>query len=150
MRKLFNQRKGFTILEILLVVAAIGILAGIVIIATNPGKQLGGTRNAQRRVDVNTILNAVYQYSLDNNGSLPATITNTDTAICLDVGTCTGLIELSADLVPDYVVSIPIDPNVTATAGATVGYTISTSTVTGRVIVTAPGAENSATITITR
>ena len=150
MKKLFQRQKGFTLLEILLVVAAIGILAGIVIIAINPGKQLGDTRNAQRRADVNTILNAVYQYSLDNNGSLPTAITTTNTAICLDTGTCTGLVELSGELVPTYIVSMPVDPSLTATAGATTGYTISKSATTGRVTVTAPSAENSATISITR
>jgi|SRR3989339_131988 len=68
------NKKGFTLLEILLVVAAIAILAGIVIVAINPGKQLGATRNAARQSDINTIVNAVYQYSLDNSGLFPSNI----------------------------------------------------------------------------
>ena len=69
--KTTNFKQGFTLLEILLVVGIISILAGIVILAINPTKQLGDTRNAQRRSDVLTILNAVYQYSIDNSGSIP-------------------------------------------------------------------------------
>ena len=66
------NKKGFTLLEILLVVAAIAILAGIVIVAINPGKQLASVRNTARRSDVNTILNAIYQYSLDHSGLFPS------------------------------------------------------------------------------
>lgn len=66
--------KAFTLLEILLVVAAIAILAGVVIVAINPGKQLAQVRNTARRSDVSTILNAIYQYSLDNDGLFPANI----------------------------------------------------------------------------
>jgi prepilin-type N-terminal cleavage/methylation domain-containing protein len=147
-----NYKKGFTLLEILLVVAAIAILAGIVILAINPVKQLADTRNAQRSVDVNTILNGVYQYSIDNKGALPD-IPATATGIC-KTGTLPadcetdGLVDLSV-LTDDgkYLVSIPVDPS-----GATdnnVNYTILKSATTGRITVAASG-ENGATISVTR
>ncbi len=142
------NKRGFTLIEILLVVAAIAILAGIVIIAINPFKQLGDTRNAQRRADVNTILNAVYQYSIDNNGTLPANITTSATAIC-QASPCTSLIDLSVLTTSEkYLVSIPKDPLITATTG-TAGYTIMKSS-NGRVTVAAPSAEQSAVISVTR
>ncbi len=149
------MRKGFTLLEILLVVAAIGILAGIVILALNPGKQLADTRNAQRQADVNTILNAVYQYAIDNDGDLPGSIpsdaTCGDTAteeICVTGGTCTSLVDLS-DLTTSetYLVTMPEDPTGATTNGA--GYHIVQST-NGRVTVCAPDAEESLTISVTR
>ncbi|MBI5135382.1 prepilin-type N-terminal cleavage/methylation domain-containing protein [Candidatus Uhrbacteria bacterium] len=140
--------KGFTLLEILLVVAAIAILAGIVIIAINPGKQLGETNNAQRRSDVNAVLNAVYQYSVDNKGALPTAITTTQTEICKTGGTCTGLIDLSALTTNGkYLVSIPADPTGSSTNGA--GYEIKKDA-NGRITVVAPDAEQSATISVTR
>lgn len=143
-----NKQKGFTLLEILLVVAAIAILAGIVILAINPNKQLGDTKNAQRKADVNTILNAVYQYSIDNNGSLPSTITTTATAVC-QAAPCTGLIDLSVLTTAEkYLTAIPRDPLITATTG-TSGYTIVKSA-NGRVTVAAPSAEQAATISVTR
>lgn len=150
MIKNLPNKRGFTLIEILLVVATIAILAGIVILAINPTKQLGDTRNAQRRADVNTILNAVYQYAIDNNGSLPSTITTSATAIC-QTGTsdCTGLIALTVLTTNEkYLVSIPKDPLITATTG-TAGYTIMKSS-NGRVTVAAPDAEQSAIISVTR
>lgn len=143
-------RQGFTLLEVLLVVAIISILAGIVILALNPTKQLGDTRNGQRRVDVNTILNAVYQYSIDNNGSIPANITTTVTPIC-QTGTavCTGLIDLTVLTNNEkYLVSMPKDPSVIANSG-TADYTI-VKDANNRVTVAAPDAEQGKTISVTR
>lgn len=143
-----TKRKGFTLIEILLVVAAIGILAGIVILAINPTKQLADTRNAQRKVDVNTILSAVYQYAIDNNGTIPASITTTDTEICkTTASTCTGLTDLSV-LTDDgtYLTAIPNDPSSSSTGA---GYNILKSA-NGRITVSAPNAEQGATISVTR
>lgn len=147
--------KGFTLLEILLAVALLGILASIVIFALNPTKQLGDTRNAQRRTDVNTILNAVYQYAVDTNGSVPATITNgaacgvSTQEVCKTGGTCTGLTDLVVLTTnAKYVVAIPTDPTGASTNGA--GYEVFKNASTNRVTVCAPDAEQSATISVTR
>jgi len=137
-------------LEILLVVALIAILAGIVIMAINPGKQLADTRNAQRRVDVNTILNAVYQYTVDTNGVIPVSILATSTEVCkTGAASCAGLIDLSVLTTAEkYLTAIPHDPSGTcATEG--VCYEI-VKTANGRVTVSAPDAENSAVISVTR
>lgn len=147
--------QGFTLIEILLVVAAIAILAGIVILAINPGKQLAETRNAQRKADVNTILNAVYQYSLDQGGLVPATIpTGSGGEICKTGVTCTAPdVDLSA-LTNNglYLVSLPIDPTPdpnAARATITTRYVIMRNG-NGRITVSAPAAEEGKTISVTR
>ena len=152
MKKLSRAYPAFTLIEILLVVAAIAILASIVIIAINPNKQLGDTRNATRRVDVTTILDAAYQYSLDNNGSLPAAVlalnVNTPTEICKTGGACGGLVDLSSlTLNEKYLTSIPVDPTNQSANG--VSYRIS-RTANNRVTVTASNAEQGVVISVTR
>jgi prepilin-type N-terminal cleavage/methylation domain-containing protein len=148
-----KKTQGFTLLEILLVVAAIAILAGIVIVAINPGKQLADTRNAQRRVDVNTILNAVYQYYIDH-GNLPAGITNSQKEICIGgtaTSTCTG-----ANLIPlnelvwgeTYLTDLPTDPNGSCDVNG-ICYEIYKSG-NKRVTVVAPDAEEGETISATK
>ena len=149
MKSLLRSQKGFTLIEILLVVAAIAILAGIVIVAINPGKQLGDARNADRRSGVTTILNAVYQYSIDNNGTLPAGITASSTEVCAsDAASCTGFIDLSVLTVNGkYLVGIPSEPQKVNANGA--GYRISKNA-SGRITVDAQYPEQGATISVTR
>jgi len=155
-----KRNKGFTLLEVLLVIALIAILAGIVIVAINPVKQLAEGRNTQRRADVNTILNAVYQYTIDNNGALPASVpsiascasnvsASSTNEICTTGGTCTNLVDLSVLTASGkYIVSIPADPS-TATANGTDYYICKDST-SSRITVAAKTPENSATILVTR
>jgi len=146
-----KRQAGFTLLEVLLVVAIIAILAGIVIIAINPSKNLGDTRNAQRQADVTTILNAVYQYSLDNNGSIPTGVTTTATEVCATgAASCTSLVDLSAVTTSEkYIVSIPKDPQCSTTCATNgTGYKISKDA-NNRIVVAAPAAENGKTISAT-
>jgi prepilin-type N-terminal cleavage/methylation domain-containing protein len=143
-----NARRGFTLIELLLVVGIIAILASIVIVAINPTKQLGDTRNAQRKADVNTILSAVYQYSIDNNGSLPGTITTVNSEVCAtDSDDCDAAISLDV-LTGSYVVKLPRDPQASATGTGTNYWIVRDAN--NRITVTAPGAEQGATISITR
>ncbi|HSW65627.1 MAG TPA: type II secretion system protein [Bacillota bacterium] len=162
-----RTQEGFTLLEVLLVVAIIAILAGIVIIAINPGKNLGDTRNSQRSADVNTIINGVYQYALDNNGVLPAVgartgavvIPTAPTAaaeICnTTTSTCTGLVDLAVLTTNGkYVVSIPKDPQApngcSSGCGANgTGYSIQKDA-NGRLIVNAMSPEQGKTISVTK
>jgi prepilin-type N-terminal cleavage/methylation domain-containing protein len=145
-----KEFKGFTLLEILLAVAALVILASIVILAINPTKQLADTRNSQRWVDVNTILNGVYQYAIDNEGALPGDITDVAQEICqLGVATTSTECNVSLDaLVPVYLVDIPVDPR--ESGSVTTGYSISTTTTANRVKVEATNAEQDVTIEVVR
>lgn len=146
-----KKQKGFTLVEILVVVALIAILAAITIIAINPAKNFADTRNAQRSADVSQILNAVTQYTAEDGQQLSdfedGTVTIPECPATVDIGTGADDLDLETSLVDEYIVAIPEDPS-----GATdtdTGYDIC-QTAGGRVEVSAPIAENDKTISVRR
>lgn len=94
-----NKNKGFTLIEILIVIGIIAVLAAIVLVAINPARQFRKANNSQRTANVNAILNAIGQYTVDNKGTLPS-IPDGE----LDEDLCN-------DLVPKYIPAIPTDPD---------------------------------------
>lgn len=143
-----HKLPGFTLIEVLVVVALIAILAAITIIAINPAKNFADTRNAQRSADVAQILNAVTEYTSEEGNTLAGlgTIPNCS-ATPARIGSGSGNVNLATNLVDEYIVAIPKDPQ--GGTDADTDYTIC-QTDGGRVQVAAPNAENGKTISVQR
>ncbi len=118
--------KAFTLLEMLLVIAIIAILAGIVIVAINPGRQLAQARNAQRASDLRALHSAVQQYYIDNR-AWPTGIDGTVQDVCKFGVTDPNCINLDV-LVPDYVSDIPEDPNASSPTSTDYQIVLNTNT----------------------
>lgn len=139
---------GFSAVKVILLVTALFLLTGISVLAINPGEKLGDRNNAQRKVDISSIANAIYQYSTINAGTLPKTILATSTEICKTGVRCAELINLSVLTADEkYLPSIPVDPNGGTENGT--NYFISRSA-SGTIVISAPGAEKGETISVTR
>lgn len=167
------MRKGFTLIELLVVIGIIAILAGIVIVAVNPGRQLAQARDAQRWNDVNALLNAIHQYAVENSGSVPSAIDSVNTSVqiigsdlatncvtstptCANNGTpltvfasaTTGCFaNLESSLVSTFLSSITTDPQ--SGSATDTRYYVDRNTSNGRITVGACDAEQS-TIAVTR
>lgn len=100
--------KGFTLLEILLIITLLGILFAIVLSLINPGAQLGRTRDLQRQQNLSQLEQALEKYFIDNGRQYPTSIpVGKYKEICGDSNI--DCIDLSF-LIPNYISSIPKDP----------------------------------------
>ncbi len=133
--KINKNNKGFTLIELLVVIAIIAILATVVFVALDPATRFADSRNSRRWNDVNSILTAVHQCIVDNEGILA------DCSLATTEGPVAISAELTTALVP-YLKSIPLDPQ-----GG--GYTIEVDA-NNIVTIAAPAAENGMTVEVSR
>lgn len=66
---LTKKQKGFTIIEVLIVLAIAGLIMLVVFLAV-PALQRN-TRNTQRKSDISSLLGAMSEYINNNNGRMP-------------------------------------------------------------------------------
>jgi type IV pilus assembly protein PilA len=113
------SEKGFTLIEILIVIGIIAILASVVIIAINPARQFAQARDSQRISNLNAILNAIGQRLADNKGifagsvgsQICPTLPLTATKITTDTPAATTTSAALGCLVPTYISVLPTDPS---------------------------------------
>ena len=119
-----SKSKGFTLIEILVVIGIIAILAAIVVIAINPAKQFAQARNTQRQAGVNSILNAVGQRLADNKGTFEGTFATTEhcdeiPTVATNITSADGTAALGGPaggsanlgcLIPTYISTLPSEP----------------------------------------
>ena len=117
LNKLNKRRGGFTLVEIMIVVAIIALLAAIAV----PGFLRARKRSQASRIinDLRLIDSAVDQYAIETNKSSGATVNTVDWTNYLKQGTnlyLTGKDILGNDFGPQTVDSIPKVPSNTYTA----------------------------------
>lgn len=161
--KLLRIQKGFTLIELVVVIGVLAVLLAIVLVAINPQRQFQQANDTQRRSDVNALLNAITQNAADARGVLPDSISATGN-ICKQGGTVdatdcpAGGYDLCDNLVTNYIADLPIDPTLgekdpvtglcTAATGYNTGYTASAAA--NRVTVCSPVLQLGGSFCVTR
>jgi type II secretion system protein G len=99
--------KGFTIVELLIVIVIIAVLAAISVVAYT-GTQ-GRARDSERKSELSNIMKALELYRVDNGGYPRC---DTDGAYVAGGSLSSGTLHdcVTDELTPDYIASVPRDP----------------------------------------
>lgn len=82
-----KKKPGFSLIEVMVVVALLGILSSSVAVAVNPAQRINQARDAKRKTDISVITNSLIEYEF-TFGQYPARLGNCDSSIGRQNGNC--------------------------------------------------------------
>lgn len=100
--------RGFTLIEVLVVIGILGILATVALVAINPAEAQKKARDTQRLKDVATLQSIIEQFYQDNPGAAAAALTGPKDSSG-GLKTCNNN-WLGVNMCP-YANVIPVDPS---------------------------------------
>lgn len=117
------MKRGFTLIELIIVIAIIAILASAIFVAVDPARRLHESRNAKRWSDVTTLVEGVVKYQTDNEGDhytelqgltgtqyyMIGTCVSGASGECTDQAVTSVCVDLT-DIGANYLGAIPKDP----------------------------------------
>ena len=116
-----SKSRGFTIIELLVVIGIISVLAVALLVTLNPAEAQKRARDTKRLKDANTIQAIVEQY-MNDGGSFSSCTTGAPctsaTSGAVDAAPCSGSTQWiggSSVTLCDYAKTIPVDPDNNAT-----------------------------------
>lgn len=120
MRKLQKDQKGFTIIEVLIVLAIAGLILLIVFLAV-PALQRN-SRNTQMKNAVSSVLGGIAEFSSNNNGALPTTVGPAAADGTVPITGGAGTTAASATVQSGYTVAVGTAMPAAGTTGAMTVY----------------------------
>ncbi len=148
-----KNRKGFTSMEVMLVIAIIIVLAATVVVVIDPFTQMAKTKDLERKTHLEALRNAIDERVLSRFGDwgcvvgeIPSEITG-ESPVFVKIGSGGGEYDLCSCLVPDHLSTFPVDPqegqieDSTSCENYYSGYEIWQNPETGNITLRAPYSE---------